>query len=213
MNWLNRDLPPKILKKLDAKIKRFMSEQADLNGAEGSLEVKKFCIDLYKVYKDKDDQRTEEELLAMGERWDTDIPELAHIQKYINRLMSGRLQEASDYFEHAAILEESKKEKAASNAYKARQSKNAKAERKPHVIDELIEKIGRRKPDIKANELIDQLENSVGNGIITSICEPGRTLEEEKMRLIQFEDIEDKKTNPLKLSGLPNRLTRIKKYI
>jgi hypothetical protein len=122
MKWLNRDLPPKILKKLDAKIKRFMSEQTDLDGAGGSLEVKKLCIDLYKVYKDKDDRRTEEELLAMGERWDTDIPELAHIQKYINRLMSDRLQEASDYFEDAAILEESKKEKAASNA----KSKNAK---------------------------------------------------------------------------------------
>jgi hypothetical protein len=116
MNWLNRDLPPKTLEKLDAKIKLFMSEQTELDGAEGSLEVKILCIDLYKVYKDKDDQRTEEELLAMGERWDTDEPELAHIQKYINRLMSDRLQEASDYFEEAAEHEASKKSEAASDA-------------------------------------------------------------------------------------------------
>ena len=128
MNWPDRDLPPKVLENLDAKIELFMSQKTALDNEEGMSKVKKFSVDLYKIYVGKNDLRTEEELLAKGEKWDTDEPKLTHIQKFINRLMSDKLQEASDYFENAAKYAELINSEAVFNS--RRKSAKASADKK-----------------------------------------------------------------------------------
>ena len=41
MNWPDRDLPPKVLENLDAKIELFMSQKTALDNEEGMSKVKK----------------------------------------------------------------------------------------------------------------------------------------------------------------------------
>ena len=101
MSWPDENLPPEILAKLNKKIEEFESVTTELKGAEGAFIVQNLCIDLYMIWKSSEDPRTREELLKKGSSWDTEEPNLAHIQKYINRLMAGKLQDASDYFENA----------------------------------------------------------------------------------------------------------------
>jgi hypothetical protein len=123
MNWDNPDLPPELLEKCNARIQDFDSKQTELSGVDGAHEAKKLITDLYKICRGSDDTSTEEELLKKGQNWDPDEPEFAHTQKYVNRLFSDRLQEASDYLEKAIVHKESLISEAASNA----RSKNAKA--------------------------------------------------------------------------------------
>ena len=99
MNWPNGNLPTDILARLNTKIEEFGSVASDLSGAEGSLEVQKFSVGLFMILMGSEDPRLREELLSKGANWDTEEPELAQIQKYLNRLLSGRLQDAADYFE------------------------------------------------------------------------------------------------------------------
>lgn len=145
--------------KLDAFVNVALEIGLIVNGVKGGT-----------IAAEKIDAQT---LIAM-KNWDPDNVAVALIAPVFRRLGKGHIRAAKKYLKKSI----EQKEKVLSDAHTARQSDNAKAPRKPHVIDELIEKIVRRKPDVTANELIDQLENSVGNGIITSICEPGRTLEE-----------------------------------
>jgi len=97
--WPDDQLDPIMLAKLNDRISVFMSNSTELADIEGSLEVKKLSIDLYKIWRGSADTSTEEELLVKGANWDTEEPKLAQIQKYLNRLLSGKHQEASDYFE------------------------------------------------------------------------------------------------------------------
>ena len=132
MSWPDENLAPDVLAKLNKKIKEFDSITTDLKGAEGAIIVQKFCIDLYIIWKSSEDPRTREELLKKGSSWDTEEPNLAHIQKYINRLMTGKLQDASDYFENSlqhteSIVEEgvfqNRSQNAKKNAHKLHEKK------------------------------------------------------------------------------------------
>ena len=101
MNWPDEKLPTDMLARLNTKIEEFGSVASDLSGAEGSLEVKKFSVELFMILMGSEDPRLSEELLSKGANWDTEEPELAQIQQYLNRLFSGKHQEAADYFEKA----------------------------------------------------------------------------------------------------------------
>ena len=134
MNWPDRNLPPDIQARMNQKIEEFRLAASDLHGAEGAREVKKLSVELYKIWSDSDATLTEAELLSKGSNWNTDEPELAQIQKYLNRLLSGRLQEAADYFEKsenykasliAQGVVESRSRAATDNANKRHASNNS----------------------------------------------------------------------------------------
>ena len=134
MNWPDRNLPPDIQARMNQKIEEFRLAASDLHGAEGALEVKKLSVELYKIWSGSDATLTEAELLSKGSNWNTDEPELAQIQKYLNRLLSGRLQEAADYFEKsenykasliAQGVVESRSRAATDNANKRHASNNS----------------------------------------------------------------------------------------
>ena len=154
-------------------------------------------------------EEVEADVLQQLKKFDPDDPEFSIAAPVFRRLGSGENSKAVKYLETAIKNRQQKLEK----AHSARQSANAKAPRKAHVVDALIEKIVKGKPDISFEELLERLQAMVGNGIISGIDPPGSTIEEDKRRKIDFEDQENKNTKSLKISGLPKRLSRIKKKL
>lgn len=102
MRWDNTSgLSPEIEKELNDKIKIWLEENQNNNGGEDSREVQKLIIELHAIYKgaksNLDKARLQQEIIHLGKHWDTDEPELAQIQKYVNRVMEGQYKSADAY--------------------------------------------------------------------------------------------------------------------
>ncbi len=154
-------------------------------------------------------EEVEADVLQKLQKFDPDDPEFCIAAPVFRRLGSGKNSKAVEYLEAAIKFRQQKLEK----AHRARQSANAKAPRKAHVVDAVIGKIVKGKPDITFEGLIERLQAMVGNSIISGIDPPGSTVEEDRRRKIDFEYQENKNVKPLKISGLPQRLSKIKKNI
>ena len=132
------------------------------------------------------------ETLAKMAGWDSDDPELLIAEKVLRRLATGDGADAIALLKRAV----SNRQQAASNEQRRRASKP----RKPPPLDELIERLMRAKPKISAKELVKELQREIGNGVILDMDDTEIIL------------TEDQKT-PVKISGLKERRTRIKKKI
>jgi len=152
-------------------------------------------------------EEVEADVLQQLQKFDPDDPEFSIAAPVFRRLGSGENSKAVEYLEAAIKFRQQKLEK----AHRERQSANAKVPRKAHVVDALIEKIVKGKPDISYEELLERLQAMVGNSIISGIDPPGSTVEEDNDRKIDFEYQENKNVKTLSLNGLRQRLSRIKK--
>jgi hypothetical protein len=121
--------------------------------------------------------------------WDTDDPSLSTVEKIFSRLAKGRGADA------VSLLKTSIKLRAEQTS--SAQSRRASTKRKPHPLDNVISKMVERKPKISAKEVIEKLEESVPDALVSSV-EDGQ---------IFFTDLS---LIPLEVSGIPNRLGRIK---
>jgi hypothetical protein len=128
--------------------------------------------------------------LSRMRAWDTDDPALAVIEKFLRRLAEDRGVDALTLLEKAI----NKKEQAVSDE----QRRKASTPRKPHPIDQLIKELVAANPEISAKELERALRAQVGNGVIMDMDETDMYPTSEE-------------ANAIKLSSLPNRLTRARK--
>jgi len=109
MNWLSRrPVTAEVEVKLKERIQSFIEENTTNNGGSDYLSVKKLIQDLYLIVKLETDSKHSKILInrisELAASWDSEEPELAHIQKYLNRLFSNREQLASDYIDRSINL-------------------------------------------------------------------------------------------------------------
>lgn len=124
--------------------------------------------------------------------WDSDDPALSTVEKILRRLAQGRGN-------NAMTLIHNLQEKAQQVSDEMR--RRASVPRKPHPVDELIEQLVRRNPTISEKLVLRKLEAEVGGDVISAITDGG---------VIEPFDTDYK---ALKVSGLKNRLSGIKKKI
>jgi len=106
MKWDNTsNLSPEVEKQINDHLQNWLDEKLNANGVEDSRDVQKLIIALYIIYKGStsplDKGRLQTEIIQKGTQWDTDDPAFAQIQKYINRVMKGQYNSASNYISEA----------------------------------------------------------------------------------------------------------------
>lgn len=124
--------------------------------------------------------------------WDSDDPALSTVEKILRRLAQGRGNSAM-----ALIHNLQEKAQQVSDEMRRR----ASVPRKPHPVDELIEQLVRWNPSISEKLVLRKLEAEVGGDVISAITEGG---------VIEPFDTD---YPAIEVSGLKNRLSRIKKKI
>ena len=165
---------------------------ADLAGA-----LLKLCLDLGRLRQPKTVDTRGKELIDRATLkkmaiWDTDDPSLSTVEKVFSRLAEGRGIAAVTLLKNSVKLRVDQTSKA--------QSRRASTKRKPHSLDNVINKMVERAPDISAKAVVEKLKALAPCDFIQSV-EDGE---------IFFTDT----TVPeLRVSGIPNRLSRIKKTL
>lgn len=106
MNWNNStglDAVTEAL--LNDRLQKYLDSDSSESGGNDAQAVRELIFDLYAIYKSASDPigvyEAQQEIIAKGKQWDTDDPSLAQIQKYVNRVLDGRLISAADYIEKA----------------------------------------------------------------------------------------------------------------
>ena len=122
--------------------------------------------------------------------WDTDDPDFSTIQKVFNRLAVGRGESAVTLLKRAICDKKSAVSKV--------QRRRAKTPRTINPIDQWIDDILKKRPDITISDLREKLEGSSPNDVIRSI-EDGEIIPQ------------DTKLKPIQVSGLATRLSRRRK--
>ena len=123
-------------------------------------------------------------------KWDSDDPALSTVEKILRRLAQGR-------GDTAMTLIHKLQEKAQQVSDEMR--RRASVPREPHPVDELIEQFWRQDPTISAKRVIRKLEMEAGGDVIATIT-AGDII-----------DPVDTAFPSLRVSGIDNRLSRIKK--
>ena len=124
--------------------------------------------------------------------WDSNDPGMSTVEKILRRLAVGRGKDAMSLVrglqEEARLLSEEMR-------------RRASVPSKLHPVDELIEQVVRLQPTISEKLLLRKLEGEVGGDVISTITDAG---------VIEPHDPD---YPSLEVSGLKNRLSRIKKKI
>ena len=136
----------------------------------------------------KVDQLTVQKMLD----WDSDDPEMSTIEKILRRLAEGRDLDAM-------VIVGSLQNKA--SVISKEMQRRALTPRTQHPVDELIEEIFKVNPQLSEKALLRKLEAEAGGDVI--------------LKINDLEEIEpcDTAFPNIKISGLKNRLSRIKKKI
>ncbi len=124
--------------------------------------------------------------------WDSDDPEMSTVEKVLRRLAEGRGSSAMTLVRYL-------QEKAHRISDEMR--RRASVPREQHPVNDLIEQFVRQDPTISKKLLLRKLESEVGGDVISAITDGG------------FIEPFDTDYPKLKVSGLKNRLTTIKKKI
>ena len=169
-----------------------VSSETDADVVDAFL---KLCLDLGRLRQPNTVDTRGKELIDRATlkkmaTWDTDDPSLSTIEKIFSRLATGRGIAAVTLLKNSIKLRADQKSRA--------QSRRASTERKTHPLDDLIVGFVKRNPDISAKVVIEKLEASAPDALLSSV-EDGQ---------IFFTDLS---LITLKVSGIPNRLSRIKK--
>ena len=169
-----------------------VSSETEADVADAFL---KLCVDLGRLRQPKTVDTRGKELIDRATlkkmaTWDTDDPSLSTIEKIFSRLATGRGIAAVTLLKNSIKLRADQKSRA--------QSRRASTERKTHPLDDLIVGFVKRNPDISAKVVIEKLEALAPDSLLSSV-EDGE---------IFFTDLS---LTALQISGIPNRLSRIKK--
>jgi hypothetical protein len=136
------------------------------------------------------------ELFAWAEglmkNWDTDLPELAHSQKIINRLVENATGAASTYAENLQY-NRAKEES-------GRQTKRGSAEKK-NQLTALLKRLITSNPEITPNEVLDKFRQLQGGGIIVEVTEEDILYKPKSDSTIE---------KYLQISSLAGKLSRLK---
>jgi hypothetical protein len=124
--------------------------------------------------------------------WDSDDPALSHIEKVLRRLAIGRDVDAVTLLKRAITDRQ--------QAVSDEQRRRASMPRKADPLQQLIEQMVRKRPEISRKELERALQSEIGKGVILDIDDTDILLTEDK-------------SDPAPLSGLKDRLTRAKQKI
>ncbi len=139
MTWLtSRSVSAEVEQKLEKRINEYLANDSSNDGGKDGGAAKELVIELYLIIEGHADHQREEllrqHITKLAAEWDSDDPELAHIQKYLNRLFSVRKQSASDYIDRAvnqqiastaAIIHSAKKSAATHSANSKHEQNNA----------------------------------------------------------------------------------------
>ena len=94
-----------VQEKLNERLDRFLAEDESTDGGKDSAAVQLLCIDLYAITHGFTGTVAEVadlfEFASNAAEWDTEEPQLAHIQKYLNRLFAGSDHAAHTYIDIA----------------------------------------------------------------------------------------------------------------
>ena len=94
-----------VQEKLNERLDRFLAEDESTDGGKDSAAVQLLCIDLYAIAHGFTGTVAEVadlfEFASNAAEWDTEEPQLAHIQKYLNRLFAGSDHAAHTYIDRA----------------------------------------------------------------------------------------------------------------
>ena len=134
----------------------------------------------------------DEQTIEKMTTWDSDDPDMSTLEKVFRRIAEGRSLEGVDLLKKAILS----KAQAASDLQRER----AQTPRPQHPVDKLIEQIISERPEATAKQVLREIEANIGKGIIFNVDDETITPADEKFRDIS-------------ISGLPDRITRIKKKI
>jgi hypothetical protein len=136
--------------------------------------------------------QVDQQTIQKMRNWDSDDPGMSTVEKILRRLAVGRGKDAMSLVralqEKARLLSEEMR-------------RRASVPRKLHPVDELIEQFVRVQPTISEKLLLRKLEGEVGGDVISTITDGGVI------------EPHDPNYPQLKVSGLKNRLSGIKKKI
>jgi hypothetical protein len=134
------------------------------------------------------DRQTHAAIMA----WDSNDSSMSTLEKALRRLAEGRGLAAVGLLKDNIIRR--------SRAAAEEQRRKAKSPRRKHPVDALIEDLVRADPQLSAKQVQRALEAKVGRGVIASMDDEEIVPTDAAARMI-------------KVDGLPDRLTRIKKRI
>lgn len=134
----------------------------------------------------------DEQTIEKMTTWDSDDPDMSTLEKVFRRIADGRGLDGVDLLKKAIRS----KAQAASDS----QRKKAQAPRRQHPVDELIEQIISERPGASAKEVLREIEAGIGKGLVLDVDDETIIPSDGTFR-------------DIKISGLPDRLTRIKKKI
>jgi hypothetical protein len=134
----------------------------------------------------------DEQTIEKMTTWDSDNPDMSTLEKVFRRIAKGRGLEGVD------LLKKAIRSKA--QAVSDLQRERAQTPRPQHPVDKLIEQIISERPEATAKEVLREIEANIGKGLIFNVDDETITPADEK-----YMDVS--------ISGVPDRITRIKKKI
>jgi hypothetical protein len=176
----------------------FLSDGSDVESDEQLADaLVRFILERRRILADVEHgtvagAAVDQETLRLMREWDSEAPDLSTVEKVLRRFATGRGVEALNLLKRAVIA----KAEAISNE----QRRKAKMPRRQHSVDVLMEREVERNPTISAEEMERKLRWESGPGVICSM-----------------DSVEIVPTDPndkiIQVSGLKDRLTRVKKRL
>jgi hypothetical protein len=187
--------------KKNALLVKFESENRDIDDGSRDKAFEDLCVELLKLQYGLENP-TEEDVkkitafakLKMS-NMECEDPRLAHAVNGLRRIGQSRYGDASKYVEEL--------EKANKETFSKIQSKHASNPKKD-TLNELIKSYLRFTPEMTANELLLRLKGDIGNGVVDEI-------DDEDIYYFPTTGKDNQMPISTKVSGLKNRLSRIKK--
>jgi hypothetical protein len=128
--------------------------------------------------------------------WDPNDPALAHPAKML-RLLSANLDGSTAVYADDLQLHRQQEES-------TRQAKRASNPHPKHRLDEMLERLVKREPDLTTAEALDRIRDQKNYGFVIDVTE-------KDIEFYPFEDSEQKhQIKKVKKAGLGSRLTRIR---
>ena len=180
-------------------LEKFQSESEDLDDESRDRAFEKLCVDLLMIQRGASELSSEElnKLTKFAKEkmseMECEDPRLAHAVNGLNKIGKSRYGDASKYVEE---LEKAKKE-----AFSKIQSKHASTPKRNN-LNALIKSYLRFTPDMTEKDVLERLKNDVGNGVVDQI-------DSEEIHYFA-DDQAGKMPISIKISGLKNRLNRLK---
>ena len=186
--------------KKQALIDQFLLNEKIESGEERDKAFEELCIELLKLqYGITEISEEQQKKLAQYAKekmsqMECEAPGLAHAVNGLIRIGKSRYGDASKYLEEL--------EKVRKKDFSNRQTERATKER-PNSLNDLIKSYLRYTPDITDKDVESRLRADIGKGVVDSV---------DQENIYYFPRLKEEEiTVEVKISGLKNRLNRLKK--